>query len=678
MNPQAPNVATDSPSPAKLVTPAATTAAAEPAPSRSRAGWRLLRGILVSLLFAPVCCYWAQDQGIDRIFSLMVPPVVLTLVLVVLNVPLRLLAPRIAFAESELVVFFGMQSVMCAMASEWLDVVNPYIYSYGLFHERNLRYDTYILPYVSDWLFFKPGQLPEGFGGGGKPFALFVSQLPIWWPKIFAWTLIVTLVCTAMLCINALMRDEWINREHLAFPIVQLPLEMTRGGGASPFWRNRFMWGGFATMFAIDMLNGFAFLFPALPRINVRFLGDVLPFFPSPPWNQVGWTPIGIFPFMAAIGFLMPTDLLFSCVFFFFVRKGQQVIAASLGYEQGVFGGGGLVPAAPYFSEQSWGAFLGLFATALWVARGYLKEVWREICGGAPVEPGERRRLVPHRVAFAGLLLCLAGLGVIGRAVGLPWVSVVGYTILFLVFSVAMTRLRAQLGAPTHEMAFMGPNQLIVDFHGTPGLSPPFVARTVTLFHFMNRIHRTHPMPFQLEAIYVAERARLSQRGMFVALILATIVGSVLGHLTRIYLSYRYTPGDAGGDTANVVATLLSTPRPPNPSAMLSVGAGFVVVLLLDFLRFRVPGFPFHPAGYALAMNFGVDYYWFGLTIVLIVKTFVQRYYGLRGYDKLRHMAFGLILGEFVAEAVWATFSVLNDRQATYSISINGKMGWNQ
>ena len=111
---------------------------------------------------------------------------------------------------------------------------------------------------------------------------------------------------------------------------------------------------------------------------------------------------------------------------------------------------------------------------------------------------------------------------------------------------------------------------------------------------------------------------------------------------------------------------------------MAAVGVGFAFVLLLDFARFRVPGFPFHPAGYALAMNFGVDYYWFGLLIVLIVKVFVQRYYGLNGYDKLRHLAFGLILGEFVTEGIWAAFSMLNDRQATYSISINGKMGWDQ
>jgi len=63
---------------------------------------------------------------------------------------------------------------------------------------------------------------------------------------------------------------------------------------------------------------------------------------------------------------------------------------------------------------------------------------------------------------------------------------------------------------------------------------------------------------------------------------------------------------------------------------------------------------------------------------VLVVKVFVERYYGLRGYEKLRQAAVGLILGEIAAEFIWAVFSMANDRQITYTISINGKMGWNQ
>ena len=132
-------------------------------------------------------------------------------------------------------------------------------------------------------------------------------------------------------------------------------------------------------------------------------------------------------------------------IFFFFFRKGQQVIAASYGHSQGVFGGGWLVPSPPYFSEQSWGAFLGLFLTALWIARGYLREVWRDIWRGSGQDPTVRS----HRWSLAGLAGSIVGLVGIGVAAGFSAPFLILYLALFLAFSVALTRMRAQLGPPS-------------------------------------------------------------------------------------------------------------------------------------------------------------------------------------------------------------------------------------
>lgn len=634
----------------------------------------LLRPLLVGLLLIPLCCYWAQDQVIDRIFSMMVPPLAITIVLAVLNVGVRRLVPKLALNGRELAVVYAMLQVACAMSGEWMDMIGPTSYGFAIYADRNPRYETYILPYLHDWFFFRdPAPLKE-FSYGGKTAAFFVSQLPLWWPKIGAWTLLVTLLTTAMLCISALLKDQWIHKERLAFPLVQLPIALTDETSATPIWKSKLFWGSFLVVFGIDMLNGLSFLYPQLPSLKIRFLADLNAAFVSPPWNQTGWTPIGIFPYLSALGFLMPTDLLFSLLFFFFVRKAQQLIAYAIGNEQGTFGGGGLTPSPPYFSEQSWGAFIGLFLSALWLARPHLKEVWAAITSGKR-ESGQ----LPARGLFLLLVGCIAGLGLLGMGIGLPLPFVLLYVLLFLAFSIAVTRLRASLGAPTHEMAFMGPHQLILDFHGTPGLSPELLARSLGTFHLMNRIHRTHPMPSLMEGLYLAERGKLSPKGMFFGLLLAIPLGTVAGFLAHLYFSYRYTPTSwVSGELGGFISNTITTPRPANPSAIFAVFAGFGVVMLLDFVRFRFPGFWLHPAGYALAMNFGVDYYWFGLLIVLVVKVFVQKFYGLKGYDKLRQLAFGLVVGEFMAELIWAVFSMVNDRQATYSISINGKLGWDQ
>jgi hypothetical protein len=71
-------------------------------------------------------------------------------------------------------------------------------------------------------------------------------------------------------------------------------------------------------------------------------------------------------------------------------------------------------------------------------------------------------------------------------------------------------------------------------------------------------------------------------------------------------------------------------------------------------------------------MNFGVDYYWFGLLVVLLIKNFVQRYYGLRGYDKLRAIGLGILIAEYLAETIWMTMALVT-HQSTYTISINDR-----
>ncbi len=634
--------------------------------------------MLLALLFAPITAYWTSDQLLDSIFSLMVPPVIMTLIVAVINLGVRRFAPKIALTEGELIIFFGMHTVMGAICAEWMTVINPYIHSYALFHDENTRFDKYINPNTSPWFFIQKADVGKfkDYSNGGYSFTYFLSHLHLWWRFIFSWTLLVTLVCLAMLCINSLMRDEWTNREKLAFPIIQLPMAIVRAGaGKEKPWNNRLFVIPFIVMFLIDMINGFHFIYPSIPLINVRFLGDLRMFFPTPPFNVIGWTPIGIFPYMAVIGFFMPTDLLFSCIFFFFFRKAMQVATYALGHTEsaGVFGGGGLVPGAPYFSEQSWGAFLALFATSLWVARSYLKEVWGKILSGG----GRSDAGVPPRVSVALLLMSLGGIGGVAVWIGIPLWMVAFETVLFLAFSIALTRLRAQLGAPSHEMAFMGPNQMLVDVVGTQHLPAIGISRLVTTFHFYNRIHRTHPMPHQLEAMKMGDSARINQRALFVGILFATVIGSVLGHMAYIYKGYHYGPAHEGGDTAGVIDTLLNKHQPPNSVAILFVIVGIAVVLGLDFIRFRIPAFALHPAGYALAMNFGLDYFWFGLIIVWLIKLFVERYYGLRGHSKLHQVALGIILAEFSAEAIWSGYAILT-HTATYSISINGRLGWDQ
>lgn len=637
---------------------------------RRRGPWRAL---LIALILLPFAAYWSVEINSDIIFSLLVPPVCGLMVVAAANVAVRRWAPRLALTGGELAIIYIFLSVANAMCAEWNFVNSMYIASYALFADRNPWEKEHVVPHLPPWFYFSDAKILEDYRRGGYGLLYFLGRLGVWVKPIAAWTTLFGLMCGAMLCINALMREQWTRREKLSFPILQVPLLLSRP--ESPAWRSGYLWGGFAIIFAIDMLNGFAFLYPSLPRVNVRFLAgrlvDIIPSLNRPPYVSLGWTSVGIFPYMSAIGLFMPTDLLFSCVFFFIARKALQFGMEVYGYEQGVFGGSWLVPAAPYFSEQTWGAVFALFLGAILSSRSYLRQLGRHLVQNTSFEQGEMR----PRWSLIGLLACLAGLGILGRAVGLSPILVVGYVGLFLVFSVVLTRMRAQVGPPIHEMAFMGPHQVVLGLFGFKALTEAATVKIYHLFFVTNRIHRTHPMPYQLEAFKLGQSAHISARSVFWVIAVAFLIGTAFGQGAYAFRGYVRGAQPAWGEIGSAVRSISEQPQAGGPAAPLAMMTGFAIVLLLDAIRFQVPGFPLHPLGYALSLNFGIDYCWFGLSIVLILKLAVQRYYGLKGYERLRLVAIGVILGEFAAELIWATYS-LSTQMITYTISINGRLGW--
>ncbi|MCL6534295.1 MAG: hypothetical protein K6U12_13590 [Armatimonadetes bacterium] len=631
-----------------------------------------MRGLVIGFALLPFTTYWAVEIVLSVIFSLLIPPVAALMAVALLNAIGRKVFGRWYLETPDLVVIFTILFVGTAMASEWMNVVAPLWHSFGLYADQNETYRTRVIPHLADWLFFRTAEPIREYGIGGYPFPYALTKLGVWLPIFLGWLGLFGSAAMAMLCINTLMRRLWTQQERLAFPIIQVPMLLCQP--QSPLWRSRYLWGAFIVMVLIDTINALNMFFPWIPPIKTRFLAHLNDYLHSPPWNQTGWIPVGLFPYMSAIGVFVPNDLLFSSVLFYFVRKLMQVATAALGYEQGVFGGGYLVPQPPYFSEQSWGAFLGLFVSVVWASRGYLKEIWHEIRTGYNPEAGYA---ISARWAFIGLILSLGVLIGLGVAVGLPWWLVTIYVLLYMAFSVVVARLRAQLGAPIHEMAFMGPHQLMIAFTGTQNLTESTIARLMTTFHFMNRLHRSHPMPYELESMKMGELARLNQKALWFVIASAVILGILLGEFFSINRFYRDGARDFGQGMAGVITQLADNRYPPNVTAMAFFTGAFCFVLLLDFIRYRVPGFPIHPAGYALSMNFGIDYIWFGLGVVLLIKLFVNRYYGLQGYEKLRAVAIGVILGEFAVDFPLAVYHLITG-QAVYTISINGHLGWNQ
>jgi hypothetical protein len=626
------------------------------------------RALILTLLLLPFVNYAATNQSISNVFSLMVAPVGALLILIVLNVPLRKLFPRVALSEPDLLVIFALLSVGASISSEWAWVNHSTQHAFPLISPVNPTVREHLMPNMPDWLVIKDLEAVKDMQGGGRGFGYVLQRFPTFLPYYLAWGAIFCLIAFAMLCINSLMRNAWCKTERLAFPLIQLPVAMSENGGKGGMWKSRHMWIAFAVMFSIDILNGLNYLYPNVPSIPVRELVDIRSLFQEPPLSNMGYFPIAIFPFMAAIGLLMPSNLLFSLVLFFLLRKATHVAIAAYGIPQNTFSGTAISPGPPYFDEQTWGGIFALFLGALWVSRGYLRSVWKDIITGAPNTEGGLK----HRWAFGGLILCFAGVVWVGTQGDLPVHYMIVYFGVTLVFSIVLTRLRAQIGPPTHEFAFFGPNSVMFRFFGTNWITDKQGTFLSQVFLTINRIHRTHPMPYQLEAMKITTDRKINQRQLFLWIMVITAVAFILGYFFLHVYTYRTNQPYRWGDGESYFRNIQNNRHGPDILGITMTIFGFAMVMLMDAIRFRFPAFPVHPAGYVLSMNFGIDYYWFGLLLALITKNFVQHYYGLRGYDKLRNVAFGILVGEYAAETIWMSMALITN-QSTYTISFNDR-----
>ena len=360
--------------------------------------WRAaVWGVLLSI----PACYWNAWQPTGALYSMIFSTMGCLIALILVNRLLHSFAPRLVFATSDLVVIFGMVSVASAIGGEWAFLNMQYVHHFAAYQSQDPENYQFMLKILPDSMYFKDPDLIKDFVAGGQGYGYFLTKLDLWLPKILMWTLLYGMITISLLCINSLMRDAWLRKERLSFPIIQLPVAMMEENGRGPLWRSRPMWIAFGIMFTIDMLNGFHYLYPNLPNIPTKTWFDLGDIFKEAPLNALRDTPISLYPFLAALGLFMPSNLLFSVIFFFITRKVVLVAMATYGIDAGKYGGGYFTPSIPYFTEQTWGAVIGLFVSAIWLSRRHLKQVWSEIRSGAGAEDGG----VPHRYVFLLLML---------------------------------------------------------------------------------------------------------------------------------------------------------------------------------------------------------------------------------------------------------------------------------
>src|SRR5579859_1118851 len=281
------------------------------------------RVMILSTVLIFVNCYWVIEvEGIwhtnhATAMSLFWNTTFFLLLLVLFNIfVLKRYWPRRAFSQGELITCYVMMTIASALAGhDSLQLGIPAVEGFPVWFQSQqptLGWDKFN-SFYPDWAMVKdPKILRPLYEGLGSQILYTRPHLLAWAAPVFIWCCFILALGSVMICMNVILRKQWMENEKLSYPIVQLPMALTQQGGTLTLFQNKPFWIGICLGAALDLWNGLATLYPSLPLIPVRHdyeahnLGQ---YFTSYPWNAIGDLPLPLYPFIIALGYFLPLDL---------------------------------------------------------------------------------------------------------------------------------------------------------------------------------------------------------------------------------------------------------------------------------------------------------------------------------------------------------------------------------
>lgn len=658
--------------------PSSSTTESNPGPGGTGSAISLWRALLLGLLLIPVNVFWITVVEVrwytldGTSLPLFITPVFILFLLVLVNLALRKAAPRtgLPLRQEELLLVYVMLVVSCTFAGH--DTLQNLFGSIGhaYWHATpSNNWQSLFFRFLPNFLLVTDQDALKGYYNGRV--SIYSPEghhyLASWTVPLIAWGLFFLTLLGMYLCLTILVRRPWIDHEKLTFPLVQLPLAITADDAPKQFFQNPVMWAGFVLAFAASLLNGLHLLLPTVPELHIK-LWSLDQYFTTRPWNAMGSTQSSFYPFMIGIAYFMPLDLSFSCWFFYILARAFRIVGEVAGWNTSENRG------FPFFGEQAAGAWLGLGLGLLYAGRRHWIGAWRLAWAGA--RSSDPKEALRYRCSFAGLIVGAILLAIFTQVIGMSaWVGLAFFGIVFLL-GFTITRVRAEFGAP-HEIVWVNPIQVLVTLFGTRGIGTPDLTAMSVLYWF-NRGYRNHPMPNQLEAFKMLEDkpgARFG--GIVTTLIVAMLISLVATDWANLHVTYAAGgEGKAlgfkrwvGDESYSRLASWITQPLPPASTGLYYIAGGFLLAVVLSVMRAYFVWWPFHPAGYALALSYAMEYFWMPVFIAWLLKFVILRYGGIKLYRQAIPFFLGLILGDYTIGSLWAIIGPVLGIQ-TYKIYI--------
>jgi hypothetical protein len=619
--------------------------------------FRQLRAPLIGAFLIPLNCYWVVKSEIvvatihATILSIFFNVIFVLFLLLLLNNLVGKLWNK-KLTGGELLVIYIMLAVATGLFGiDMMTLLVPIMGHSFWFATPENEWSELFWRYLPSALVVRDPNVLRGYYEGGSSFWR-MEHLKTWLPPVGVWLIFILLLFLTTMFINLILRKQWVEHEKLSYPVIQLPIEMSSG----QFLRNRLMWVGFGLAFTLDLLAGLHALYPAVPAPRVKWY-NLAPLFSARPWNAVGWLPIHFYPFVTGLGYIMPLGLSFSLWLFYLFWKAQLVFADAVGWRM----------PGRYLEWEKAGAWFGIGLLAIWASRRGIKSAILAAIRGTPKGESDP---VGARTAVLGAVMGFTAMIVFWSSFGVNPIAAVVFFAIYLIFSLAATRMRAELGPPTHELHFVGPDMIMTAAVG----SKRFASETLAgfaLLYWTNYGYRCHPMPHQLEGFKIAEQARLKPKLILKAEIWAIVIGAVSAFLVLLTLFYRHGAlvevhgGSLGPawETYRRLARLLANPESPDAAMLKQIGFGFGFTVFLMAMRTRFLWWRLHPVGFAVASGWCISWMWFSILLGWLCKWVVLKWGGLKAHRKAVPFFLGMILGQMTIGSLWSIIGLIVERR---------------
>ncbi len=525
------------------------------------------------------------------------------------------------------------------------------------------RWQELIFDYLPWWMF------PSNFPGVTEGFFLGLEEgvaVPwgAWIAPIF-WAMSAGLAMTAIgLGLTAVFQKQWVRHERLTYPLAQVPLDLTEGFDGKRGWplfmRNWLFWVGFIVAALPLLWNLIEYWTPGFPRLAI-FDPYYGPRGPRGAELSRYLRPFSyrILPPVLGFTFLCDLNILFSIWSLWLAGQAGLYGMSRVGFSVGLAGQEAKPTAI--LGLFTHGVSMGLAIWAIWVARGHLRKVFRQVLR-PPVGGETETAILSPRLAVFGILgggiymvfwLYSAGYS---AGIGLAWL---------LLFWASILVVMKFLAASGFAYLFPSFGTSILDM--TVGASQMQDATQVGIRLVNWRLLAGWRLPAALP--HVERLVRPEKRVGWV------VVGSlILGMLSAIIytVSICYESGGSTFRTWSLVGApvgmyegiakaVAETDRTVTDPGKIGVWVlGGVTAGVIQVMQSRFSWWPFHPLGVMLMSSGYVRLYVLDIFLVWLSKLLVLSFGGISLYRRIKPCCYGLIVGyvfavgcSFLIDLIW-------------------------